>query len=157
MIMDDESVIIENVEIEFFHGIEQDGDYYTTSFIYPPCGFFSRNMVTVANTKYHKNSVVVRCKDGEVVNTHPLHWKTMKVPVRATVKFTMYQDKTLFAHNIEITDVDMSIVAGGPLVYGGTRPGELTREERHEINGFNQYYVIPRYRSVSPVIHNRKR
>jgi hypothetical protein len=149
--MTDQFTTIENVEIEFFYGIKEDGDYYTTSFIYPPSQFFNPDAVTIADTKYHKDSVYVKSKDdGTLSRTNPLDWNKIKIPTRAIVKVKRNGDTTLFANDITIVDGDISIIAAGPHRPGTPKPGYLTQEEWHERHQFVYDYTAPRKQSSSP-------
>jgi hypothetical protein len=151
--MTDQYTTIENVEIEFFHGTEEDGDYYITNFIYPPCDFFDPNMVTFEDTRYHKDSVYVKSKiDGTLSKTDPLHWKSVPVPTRGIVKVKRTSDGTLFADTVVITDGDVSILAANSRPPDTRDPRFPTREEVHERDDFIYRYPSSRNGSVTPPI-----
>jgi hypothetical protein len=147
--MNNQFVSIENVEVEFFHGIEQDGDYCISSLIYPPCDFFNPDTVTIANTRYHKKCVYVRSKDdGTLSDTDPIGWIRYQIPFRAVVRVKRDNDGNLFADHIIIVDGDMSIIAATSNRRSTPQPGYPTREERHEENNFQ--YIHPPSRNYTP-------
>jgi hypothetical protein len=152
--MTNEFVNIENVEVEFFHGVREDGDYCTTSLIYPPCEFLNPDAVTVADTTYHRKCVYVRSKDdGTLSDTDPVGWTKYKIPLRAVVRLRRNDDGTLFADHIIIVDGDMSIIAAGPHRPGTPQPGYLTREEGHEKRNFVHEYPPSRKYTPSPTLN----
>ena len=150
--------IIENVEIEFFHGIEEDGDYCTSSFIYPPCQFLNSDAVTIADTVYRKDAVYVRAKDdGALSNLNPIDGKRVPIPFRAIVSVKRRDDGTLYAGNITIVDGDMSIIAAhsghGPSV---SVPGHPSREDSHEMRGLKYIHPPPGRHTPSPHRHRQE-
>lgn len=146
-----EYVVIENVELEFFNDLRVNGDYFTSNFIYPPCSLLNPDTVSTVDTTFHKDSLKVKSKDTrELSITNALDWKTIPIPLRAIVSVKKNTNGTLTAHDVHIVDGDISMIAAMPRRRGTPRPGHPTEEESHEASGFVHYSRGPQNRTPSP-------